>query len=71
MEAHQRALYMMNFDIGIVTPLNYAIATMFEVLFEKELKFRFCVTAVLAQAARTKVTIISDHLILQLMVLGV
>lgn len=61
----------MNFDLGIVSPLNFALATMFEVLFEKELKLRFCVTSVLAQAGRTKVTIISDHLIFQLMVLGV
>ena len=70
-EAHGRALYIMNFDLGLVTPLNFALATMFEVLFEKELKLRFCVTSMLAQSARTRIAIISDHLILQLMVMGV
>lgn len=62
--AFGRAIYVMNFDVGQVTPLNYALATMFEVLFEKELKLRLCVASEVALSARTRSVLVSDHIIL-------
>lgn len=65
-----RFIYIMSINIGTLTPLNYALATMFEVLFEKELKIQMCIEKGIAISARTRISIILDKIVLQLMLLG-
>ena len=65
-----RVAFMMNIDMGKLSIMNYGLAKMYQVLFEREFRLTFIKRLKIASRVRTRVMRVSDHLVFQLMTLG-
>ena len=65
-----RVAFMMNIDLGKLSIMNYGLAKMYQVLFEREFRLSFIKRLKIASRGRTRVMRVSDHLVFQLMTLG-
>ena len=66
----KRAMYMMGIDLGRISLTTYSLAVMYGVLFEREMKLVFVKRLRIADRVRVRVARISDHIVLELMTMG-
>jgi hypothetical protein len=71
MDPHDsRTLMVMAVDLGVLSVVNYVLAHTYQILFEREFRDTFITRGKIADRVDTRVQRISNHMILELMVMG-
>lgn len=65
-----RTLMVMAVDLGVLSVVNYVLAHTYQILFEREFRDTFITRGKMADRVHTRVQRISNHMILELMVMG-